>query len=71
MFCSSDASVWRALRVVLLLICFMTIVLPMAALADGPGPDPPVQNPDPLLSSGSDSLTTVVVTLLTVLWSTP
>jgi len=68
---SSNALVWRALRGVALLICFMTFVLPMAALADGTGPEPPIQNPDPLRSSGDDGLTTIVVTLLTVLWSMP
>ena len=69
---SSDALVWRALRVVILLICsMMFVVLPMAVLADGTGPEPPIKSLDPVPSSGGDGITPVVVTLLAVLWSMP
>lgn len=67
---SSNAPVWCALRVMILLVCFMAVVLPMAALADGTGPEPPIQSPD-LMGSFGDGLTTVVVSVLTVLWSMP
>jgi hypothetical protein len=71
MFQTKKFSSFKALLMLAFLVCVMTLLVPGSLLADGGTTDPPILNPVPAGTSGSDGLTTVVVTLLAVLWSLP
>ncbi len=61
----------RVARVVLLLMCCLFALLPLAALADGTGPEPPIQEPDPNGLSVEYDLIVMGVAILSALGTIP
>jgi len=57
----------RLPRILLILICCAVALLPLAALADGGGIEPPIQDPDPNGSSAEDGLIVLGVAILSAL----
>lgn len=71
MFQTKRFSACRVLLMLAFLVFIVTLLLPLSLLADGGTIEPPIMSPGSSIPLGGDGLTTVVVTLLAVMWSMP
>ena len=71
MFQSINQLRTRLPRILLVLICCAVALLPLAALADGTGVEPPIQAPDPNGSSAEDGLILLGLAILSTLMTIP